>query len=187
MSAPPDTACVRTPQKCTNKINKLKNGPSLDLWGIFAGCHRDGGTDENRLGPTDKEWALATASPCRPQTFPAGSVPLPLSSPSARRIDPLWGLCPPMPPASAPPSGLAMGRAFLKKSFSSRRCAAKNSEEWRAIRLRIVRRYRNRPEGGMFATEYYARACTVESDLCPARRRRGKRALLRGLCGAVAV
>lgn len=39
----------------------------------------------------------------------------------------------------------------------------------------------------MTATEYYARACTVESDLCPARRRRGKRALLGGLCGAVAV
>jgi len=30
----------------------------------------------------------------------------------------------------------------------------------------------------MPATEYYARTCTVESDLCPARRRRGKRALL---------
>ena len=30
----------------------------------------------------------------------------------------------------------------------------------------------------MPATEYYARACEVESDLCPARRRRGKRALL---------
>ena len=27
----------------------------------------------------------------------------------------------------------------------------------------------------------------VESNLCPARRRRGKRALLMGLCGAVAV
>ena len=30
----------------------------------------------------------------------------------------------------------------------------------------------------MLATEYYARACMVESNLCPARRRRGKRALL---------
>ena len=39
----------------------------------------------------------------------------------------------------------------------------------------------------MAATEYYARACTVESNPCPARRRRGKRALLWGLCGAVAV
>ena len=155
--------------------------------GPHRNCHCDDGTDGNRLGHIDKEWALAPTSSDRPQTFPAGSVPLPLSSPSARRIDPLWGLCPPVPPASAPPSGLATGKAFLKKSFSSRRAAAKNSEEWRAIRLRIVRRYRNRPEGGMFATECYAMACTVESDLCPARRRRGKRALLRGLCGAVAV
>ena len=39
----------------------------------------------------------------------------------------------------------------------------------------------------MPATEYTARACTVESHPCPARRRRGKRALLGGLCGAVAV
>jgi hypothetical protein len=39
----------------------------------------------------------------------------------------------------------------------------------------------------MPATEYYARVCTVESHSCPARRRRGKRALLGGLCGAVAV
>ena len=39
----------------------------------------------------------------------------------------------------------------------------------------------------MPATEYYARACTIESNLCPARRRRGKRALLGGLYGAVAV
>jgi hypothetical protein len=76
---------------------------------------------------------------------------------------------------------------LLKKSFSSGRAAAKNSEEWRAIRLRIVRRYRNRPEGGMLTTEYYAMVCTVESHPCPARRRRGKRALLGGLCGAVAV
>ena len=92
-----------------------------------------------------------------------------------------------MPPASAPPFGLAVKQAFLEKSFSSGRAAAKNSEEWRAIRLRIVRRYRNRPEGGMPATEYYAGACTVESNLCPARRSRGTRALLGGLCGAVAV
>ena len=40
----------------------------------------------------------------------------------------------------------------------------------------------------MPATEYYVRAYEIESDLCPARRRRGKRALLDwGLCGAVAV
>ena len=83
-----------------------------------------------------------------------------------------------MPAASAPPFGLAVNQAFWEKSFSSRRAAAKNSEEWRAIRLRIVRRYRNRPEGGMPATEYYAGACTVESNLCLARRSRGTRALL---------
>ena len=38
----------------------------------------------------------------------------------------------------------------------------------------------------MPATEYQAKACTVESDPCPARRSRGKRALLWGLCGVVA-
>ena len=32
----------------------------------------------------------------------------------------------------------------------------------------------------MPTTEYYARACEIESNLCPARRRRGKRALLLG-------
>ena len=47
-----------------------------------------------------------------------------------------------------------------------------------ANRKRFDTGTRNRPEGGMPATEYYARACEVESDLCPARRRRGKRALL---------
>ena len=85
-----------------------------------------------------------------------------------------------------PLSGFPVGRR-LKKALASGPAGAKNSEEWRAICLQIVRRYRNRPEGGMFATEYYARACMVESNLCPARRRRGKRALLMGLCGAVAV
>ena len=94
---------------------------------------------------------------------------------------PPLGTVSPMPPASAPPFGLAVNQAFFEKSFSSSAAGAKNSEEWRAIRLRIVRRCRNRPEGGMPATEYYAGACTVESNLCPARRSRGKRALL-GVC-----
>ncbi|MHB8317118.1 MAG: hypothetical protein ACYDCW_15480 [Acidithiobacillus ferrivorans] len=75
----------------------------------------------------------------------------------------------------------------MKKALAPSPAGAKNSEEWRAICLQIVRRYRNRPEGGMPATEYYAIAYTVESHPCPARRRRGKRALLGGLCGAVAV
>ena len=39
----------------------------------------------------------------------------------------------------------------------------------------------------MPATGYYAKVCTVESDLWAARRSRGKRPLLVGLCGAVAV
>ena len=78
-----------------------------------------------------------------------------------------------------PLSGFPVGRR-LKKALASGPAGAKNSEEWRAICKQIVRRYRNRPEGGMFATEYYARACMVESNLCPARRRRGKRALLWG-------
>ena len=50
-----------------------------------------------------KEWALAMAAPCRPQTFPAGTLLVPLSEPSSRRIDPLRGPCPPLPPAAAPP------------------------------------------------------------------------------------
>ena len=66
---------------------------------------------------------------------------------------------------------------FFKRALAPGPAGAKNSEEWRAIRWRIVRRYRNRPAGGMPATEYQARGCTVESDPCPARRRRGKRAL----------
>ena len=37
---------------------------------------------------------------------------------------------------------------------------------------------RNRPEGGIPATESYAMACEDESDPCPARRKRGKWALL---------
>ena len=47
-----------------------------------------------------------------------------------------------------------------------------------ANRKRFDTGTRNRPEGGMPATEYTARACQDESNLCPARRRRGKRALL---------
>ena len=122
-----------------------------------------------------------------PTDLPAGSVPLPLSSPSARRIDPLWGDCPPLPNGSGSPYEFASEEGLFKKALAPSPAGAKNSEEWRAICLQIVRRYRNRPEGGMPATEYYARVCTVESHSCPARRRRGKRALLGGLCGAVAV
>ena len=47
-----------------------------------------------------------------------------------------------------------------------------------ANRLRFDTGTRNRPEGGMLATEYIARVYQDESDPCPARRRRGKRALL---------
>ena len=121
------------------------------------GCHSDSPRLRNCLGHIDKEWALATASPCRPQTSPAGTLLVPLSSvaPLLRRIDPLWGLCPPLPSAAAPP--LSFQRVGFQKSFSSGPAGAKNSEEWRAICLQIVRRYRNRPEGGMLATEYYAR------------------------------
>ena len=89
------------------------------------------------------------------------------------------------PPGTLPPTASGSGSLFLvfqlgclKKALASSPAETKNSEEWLAICLQIVRRYRNRPEGGMPATEYYARACEVESDLCPARRRRGKRALL---------
>jgi hypothetical protein len=89
--------------------------------------------------------------------------------------------------AAAPPMSSPVRKAFLKKALAPSPAGAKNSEEWRAICLQIVRRYRNRPEGGMPATEYCARACTVEIHLCPARRRRGKRALLGGPCGAVGV
>jgi hypothetical protein len=47
-----------------------------------------------------------------------------------------------------------------------------------ANRLRFDTGTRNRPGGGMPATKYTARICQDESDPCPARRRRGKRALL---------
>ena len=50
-----------------------------------------------------KEGSPACRLRRRAQTSPAGSLPLPLSEPSARRIDPLWGRCPPLPAASAPP------------------------------------------------------------------------------------
>ena len=138
-------------------------------------------------GPSDKEWALAPTTSDRPQTFPAGTLLVPLSSASPRRIDPLWGLCPPLPPAAAPPFLVLRRRGFLKRALAPSPAGAKWREEWRAICLQIVRRYRNRPEGGMPATEYCTMAYTVESHPCPARRRRGKRALLGGLCGAVAV
>ncbi|WP_235180169.1 hypothetical protein, partial [Acidithiobacillus thiooxidans] len=42
------------------------------------------------------EWALAPTTSDRPQTSPAGTLLVPLSSPTARRIDPLWGLRPPL-------------------------------------------------------------------------------------------
>lgn len=87
----------------------LKNPPFYDLWGLLGGrdCH--------------KEWALATASPCRPRTSPAGTLLVPLSSvaPLLRRIDPLWGLCPPLPPAAAPPFWFSSWETF-EKSFSFR-------------------------------------------------------------------
>ena len=89
--------------------------------------------------------------------------------------------------AAALPMSSPVRRGFLKRALAPSPAGAKRREEWRAICLQIVRRYRNRPEGGMPATEYYAMAYTVESHPCPARRRRGKRALLGGLCGAVAV
>ena len=103
----------------------------------------------NRLGLTDKEWALATASPCRPQTFPAGSVPLPLSSPSARRIDPLRGLRPPMPPASAPPFGLAVNQAFWKRALAP-----------------AAQRQRTARSGERFACESFDATATAQRAEC---------------------
>ncbi len=64
-------------------------------------------------GPSDKEWALAPTTSDRPQTFPAGTLLVPLSSPSARRIDPLGGLRPPLPTAAAPPAGLPVDEVFF--------------------------------------------------------------------------
>ena len=83
------------------------------------GRHSDGLELRNHLGHIDKEWALATASPCRPQTFPAGTLLVPLSSPSARRIDPLWGRCPPLPNGSGSPYEFTSEEGLFEKSFSS--------------------------------------------------------------------
>ena len=100
---------------------------------------------------------------------------------------PPLGTLSPTASGSGSPFRLSSEEAFLKKALAPSPAGAKRREEWRAICLQIVRRYRNRPEGGMPATEYYAMVYTVESHPCPARRRRGKRALLGGPCGAVAV
>ena len=70
-----------------------------------------------RAGRFDKEWALAPTASDRPQTFPAGSVPLPLSAPSACRVDPLWGRCPPLPAAAAPPFGFPVERVVFEKEL----------------------------------------------------------------------
>jgi len=108
-----------TPKKIIHKINLLKNLPFSDLWGVLEGNHND------------KEWALAPASPDRPQTSPAGTLLVPLSSASPRRIDPLWGRCPPLPAAAAPPLGL-QGRGVFQKSFCSSPAGAKwSGRGWR--------------------------------------------------------
>ena len=75
------------------------------------GRHCDGLELRNHLGDIDKEWALAPTASDRPQTFPAGTLLVPLSSvaPLLRRIDPLRGRCPPLPPAAAPPFGFPTG------------------------------------------------------------------------------
>ena len=70
-----------------------------------------------RAGHFDKEWALAPTASDRPQTFPAGTLLVPLSSASPRRVDPLRGLYPPLPTAAAPPLGLQWG-GFFKRTLA---------------------------------------------------------------------
>ena len=84
-----------------------------------------------RAGHFDKEWALAPTASDRPRTFPAGSVPLPLSSASPRRIDPLWGRCPPLPPAAAPPFGFPTEWVFEKALASGPAGAKRSGRGWR--------------------------------------------------------
>ena len=105
------------------------------------------------------EWALATASPCRPQTYRRGAARSPCPRLRLAGSTPSGDCVPQCLRHRLPPFGLTVKQAFLEKSFSSGPAGARNSEEWRAIRWRIVRRYRNRPGGGMFATECYAMAC----------------------------
>ena len=114
----PRNELLHTPPKTRQQNQSVKNRPFSCSIGPPWGCHCDMTELRNRLVHIDKEWALATASPCRPQTFPAGTLLVPLSSASPRRIDPLRGRCPPLPPAAAPLSGLPSG-AF-EKSFSFR-------------------------------------------------------------------
>ncbi len=131
-----------------------------------------------RAGHFDKEWATVPTASDRPRTPPAGTLRVPLSAPSACRVDPLWGRCPPCLRHRLPLSGFAGKGLFLKRaSAQARRAEVQRVSDGR-FACKLSGATRNRPGGGVPATEYGGRACTVESPPCPARRRRDRRALL---------
>ena len=171
--------CV-PPPKTTYKISMLKTAPSLVLWGLLGGVTVTAPRIEKSPRPHRQGVGACHGFAVPPTDLsggdPAGPPVLGFASPDR----PPLGTSPPLPAAAAPPVGSPVRRVLFQKALAPGPAGAKNSEEWRAICLQIVRRYRNRPEGGMPATEYYARAYTVESHPCPPRRRRGKRALLMG-------
>ncbi len=72
-----------------------------------------------RAGRSDQ--GVGTCSDCvgPPTNITGGDQLVPLSSPTACRIDPLHGLRPPLPMAVAPLLVYQWIEAFLKKSFSS--------------------------------------------------------------------
>ena len=174
-----------TLKKPSYKINMLKIASFYVLWGLLGAVTVTALVEKS---PRPHRQGVGACSDCVgpptniPGGDPAGPPVLGFASPDR----PPLGTSPPLPAAAAPPVGSPVRRVLFQKALAPGPAGAKNSEEWRAICLQIVRRYRNRPEGGMPATEYCTMAYTVESHPCPARRRRGKRALLWGLCGVVA-
>ena len=80
--------------------------------------------------------------------------PCPQSLSSFAGSTPSGGYRPPL--RRLPPKNLQQSWCFVashKKSFSSGPEGSKSSEEWRTIRLRIGRRYRNRPRGAECLTK----------------------------------
>ena len=139
------------PPKYTYKINLLKNPPFYVLWGLPETVTVTGVHLEITSATSTRSGRLPRLRRAAHKTSPAGSVPLPLSSVATlpRRIDPLWGLRPPLPPASAPPFGLAMGEAFWKRALAP-----------------AAQRQRTARSGGRFACESFDATATAQRAEC---------------------
>jgi hypothetical protein len=156
--------CIPPPKRAS-KIKQLKIAPSLVLWGLLGivTVTRSGRLPRLRRAAHKHFRRGPCWSPC-PRLRLAGSTPS-------------GDFVPHCLAAAAPPFGSPI-KGFFEKSFSSR---PRRGKEERGVAGDLLANRSTLPQPPRGRNACYGvlrEGCTVESNLCPARRRRGKRALL---------